>query len=87
MEEVYDLLSKHYVEDDDNLFRFDYPRAFLKWFVTTTRARTSSHDARDRALLAPGWRREYHIGVRVKTTKKLIALITAIPCRTRLYDK
>ena len=31
VEEVYKLLNQNYVEDDDNMFRFDYSRAFLKW--------------------------------------------------------
>lgn len=29
--ELYSLLSENYVEDDDAMFRFDYPPAFLKW--------------------------------------------------------
>ncbi|KAG1667053.1 hypothetical protein FOA52_000416 [Chlamydomonas sp. UWO 241] len=29
--EVYDLLSLNYVEDDDNMFRFNYSPEFLKW--------------------------------------------------------
>lgn len=37
--------------------------------------------------MAPGWKKEWHIGVRVTATKKLIAVITAIPCQTRVYDK
>jgi glycylpeptide N-tetradecanoyltransferase len=70
MDEVYALLAAHYVEDDDNMFRFDYPKAFLAW-----------------ALKAPGWRRDWHLGVRIAATKKLVAIITAIPCETRVYDK
>lgn len=31
LDEVYQLLSENYVEDDDNMFRFDYSREFLKW--------------------------------------------------------
>ncbi|KAL8448076.1 hypothetical protein Emed_004075 [Eimeria media] len=31
VEELYQLLSMHYVEDDDNLFRFNYGREFLVW--------------------------------------------------------
>lgn len=31
--ELYALLSENYVEDDDAMFRFDYPQDFLKWFV------------------------------------------------------
>ena len=29
--EVYDLLVKNYVEDDDAMFRFDYSIPFLRW--------------------------------------------------------
>uniref|UniRef100_A0A7S0WW22 Glycylpeptide N-tetradecanoyltransferase n=1 Tax=Chlamydomonas leiostraca TaxID=1034604 RepID=A0A7S0WW22_9CHLO len=29
--EVYELLSNNYVEDDDNMFRFCYSAAFLRW--------------------------------------------------------
>lgn len=31
--ELYDLLSNHYVEDDNAMFRFNYSRAFLHWYV------------------------------------------------------
>jgi glycylpeptide N-tetradecanoyltransferase len=31
LDEVYDLLNGHYVEDDDCMFRFDYSREFIKW--------------------------------------------------------
>ena len=31
MKEIYGLLSAHYVEDDDNMFRFAYSREFLRW--------------------------------------------------------
>lgn len=33
-QEVYDLLTQNYVEDDDNMFRFDYSIPFLKWALT-----------------------------------------------------
>jgi glycylpeptide N-tetradecanoyltransferase len=29
--ECYTLLTENYVEDDDNMFRFDYSVAFLRW--------------------------------------------------------
>ncbi|KAI0983824.1 hypothetical protein GJ496_007345 [Pomphorhynchus laevis] len=29
--EVYFLLNENYVQDDDNMFRFDYSKDFLKW--------------------------------------------------------
>jgi len=31
MEEVYQLLYGHYVEDDEAMFRFNYSKSFLKW--------------------------------------------------------
>jgi glycylpeptide N-tetradecanoyltransferase len=34
LEEVYNLLARNYVEDDDCMFRFDYKREFLVWAVT-----------------------------------------------------
>lgn len=37
------------------------------------------------ALLPPGWRPEWHLGVRVAGSGKLVALITAIPARVAVY--
>lgn len=34
VQEIYSLLSDHYVEDDDNMFRFDYSIPFLRWALT-----------------------------------------------------
>ena len=31
---VYKLLAENYVEDDDNMFRFDYSIEFLRWTLT-----------------------------------------------------
>ncbi|XP_074602802.1 glycylpeptide N-tetradecanoyltransferase 2-like isoform X2 [Brevipalpus obovatus] len=31
LKELYTLLNENYVEDDDNMFRFDYPPEFLQW--------------------------------------------------------
>jgi glycylpeptide N-tetradecanoyltransferase len=31
---LYKLLTKNYVEDDDNMFRFDYSIEFLRWALT-----------------------------------------------------
>lgn len=62
LEEVFQLLNMHYVEDGEQMFRFCYSREFLRW-----------------ALLPPGWKPQWHVGVRVKASKKLVALITAVP--------
>jgi glycylpeptide N-tetradecanoyltransferase len=34
-QEVYTLLCENYVEDDDEMFRFDYSVPFLRWALTT----------------------------------------------------
>lgn len=31
LKELYGLLNENYVEDDDNMFRFDYSPDFLLW--------------------------------------------------------
>ena len=33
LQELYLLLNENYVEDDDNMFRFDYSPEFLRWYV------------------------------------------------------
>ena len=67
LEELYDLLDNHYVEDTDGSFRFKYSKQFLSW-----------------ALKPPGWRRDWHIGVRTASKEegkkgKLVAFIAGIP--------
>lgn len=34
LEELYTLLTENYVEDDENMFRFDYGRDFLQWYAS-----------------------------------------------------
>jgi glycylpeptide N-tetradecanoyltransferase len=66
--ELYKLLTENYVEDDDNMFRFDYSREFLQW-----------------ALLSPGYKMEWHVGVRKKG--ELVAFISGIPAEMRVYGE
>ncbi|GBM58624.1 Glycylpeptide N-tetradecanoyltransferase 1 [Araneus ventricosus] len=68
LNELYTLLNENYVEDDDNMFRFDYSPGFLKW-----------------ALQPPGWKRQWHCGVRVVKSKKLVGFISAVPAQVRIY--
>ncbi|XP_067931903.1 glycylpeptide N-tetradecanoyltransferase 2-like isoform X2 [Watersipora subatra] len=68
--ELYTLLNENYVEDDDNMFRFDYSPDFLKW-----------------ALKPPGWCKDWHCGVRVVKSKKLVGFISAIPANIKIYDQ
>ena len=75
LKDTYELLTNNYVEDDDAVFRFDYSAAFLKWYFLLTRA-----------LQPPGWKRDWHVGVRVVKTKKLVAFISGIPADVNIYD-
>lgn len=43
-----------------------------------------SHEFFNWALKPPGWRKEWHVGVRVKTTGKLVAFIAAVPITLKL---
>ncbi|KAJ4293090.1 glycylpeptide N-tetradecanoyltransferase [Kalmusia sp. IMI 367209] len=70
LEEVYDLLSNHYVEDNEAMFRFRYSPSFLNW-----------------ALKAPGWKKEWHVGVRAEQSGKLVAFISGIPIQLRVREK
>lgn len=38
------------------------------------------------ALQPPGWRMEWHCGVRVSKSKRLVGFISAIPAQIRIYD-
>ena len=67
LEEVYELLTGHYVEDDEAMFRFNYSVSFLNW-----------------ALKSPGWRKEWHVGVRTSKSRKLVAFISGVPVDLRV---
>ena len=68
--ELYTLLNENYVEDDDNMFRFDYSKDFLCW-----------------ALQPPGWKQQWHCGVRVNGNRKLVGFISAVPACIRIRDQ
>ncbi|OBT76024.1 hypothetical protein VF21_03488 [Pseudogymnoascus sp. 05NY08] len=70
LQEVFDLLNGHYVEDEESTFRFNYSKSFLKW-----------------ALQAPGWRAEWHVGVRASKSRKLVAFISGVPVALRVRQK
>lgn len=67
LDEVYELLYQHYVEDQDATFRFKYSHEFFRW-----------------ALKPPGWKKDWHVGVRVRSSKKLVAFIAAVPANLKL---
>jgi len=37
-------------------------------------------------MMSPGWKRKYHVGVRASQSRKLVAFISAIPCRLRVRE-
>lgn len=69
LSQLYDLLANHYVEDDDSVFRFAYPKEFLLW-----------------ALTPPDWIADWHVGVRIKASGKMVAFISGIPAQLRLHE-
>lgn len=38
----------------------------------------------DRALMSPGWRKEWHVGVRATKSRKLVASISGVPTQVRV---
>ncbi|KAK5158017.1 glycylpeptide N-tetradecanoyltransferase [Recurvomyces mirabilis] len=72
LQELYEILYNHYVEDTDGNFRFDYSKKFLAW-----------------ALKPPGWKKDWHIGVRTASTEdgkkgKLVAFIAGTPATLKV---
>lgn len=39
------------------------------------------------AMMPPGWKKEYHVGVRASQSRKLVAFISAIPVNLRVRNK
>eukprot|EP01156_Anaeramoeba_ignava_P019472 Anaeramoba_ignava/a96272_119.p1 GENE.a96272_119~~a96272_119.p1 ORF type:complete len:400 (+),score=103.73 a96272_119:170-1369(+) len=70
MDELYQLLSGHYVEDNDSMFRFNYSPEFLRW-----------------ALLVPNYEPDWHLGVRVIESKKIVGFISGTPINLKIFDK
>jgi hypothetical protein len=43
--------------------------------------------SKNRAFMPPGWKKEWHIGVRVSSNKKLVAFISGVPMHIRVRKK
>jgi len=65
--DLYDLLTKNYVEDDEAMFRFDYSVPFLRW-----------------ALMPPGYKPEWLVGVRAGKKERLFGFISGIPVKMKV---
>lgn len=90
LDELYMLLNENYVEDDDNMFRFDYSRNFLKWYAYflsfiafVVILILSIH----RALQPPGCKTVWYAAVRQSSgSRKLRGFISAIPATLRIRE-
>lgn len=71
LDEVYDLLTNNYVEDDDCSFRFDYSRSFLEWALTPPG-------------FVQDWHISVR---RTDEKRTMVGFITGIPADLRVYDK
>jgi glycylpeptide N-tetradecanoyltransferase len=69
VDEAYTLLYENYVEDDDNLFRFDYSREFLQWALKPPG-------------FIPDWHVGVRL---TTGKKKLMGFITGVPAEMSVY--
>lgn len=69
IDEAYTLLYENYVEDDDNLFRFDYSREFLQWALKPPG-------------YIPDWHVGVRLST---GKKKLMGFITGVPADMSVY--
>ena len=85
-QEIYTLLYENYVEDDDNMFRFDYSKEFLQVSPFFCIEPEIDCFGLQWALMPPGYHPEWHVGMRMKSKKagKVAAMRTfaSIPCHS-----
>lgn len=76
MKELYTLLCENYVEDDDNMFRFNYMPEFLHWVLKPPGWN-------------PEWYVGVRVYKAAQPEKrgKLVGFISAIPAKIRVFDK
>lgn len=81
-------MTNHYVEDLDATFRFDYSPEFIEWCVIMSREekRSRADPGRRRALKPPGYFPDWHVGIRVADTGKLVGFISGIPLDLRIRN-
>ena len=73
--EIYELLAENYVEDDDNMFRFDYSKEFLQWALMPP----GYH---------PSWHVGVRMKTKKEGKKdRLVAFITGIPAHIAIQTK
>ena len=88
LKELYVLLNENYVEDDDNMFRWLYScnfasDTFLFNDICTICRFDYSPEFLAWALKPPGYLKEWHCGVRVSKSNKLVGFISGVPAHIR----
>ena len=87
------LLNENYVEDDDNMFRFDYSPEFLRWALQPPGSLRDWHVGvrcgRYISVLKPSRLPNlcFICSIRVTKNNKLFGFISAVPATIRVYDK
>jgi len=78
LQEMFQLLEDNYVEDDDNMFRFDYAMEFLRWALIVPGAypkwNVGIRDVREEAKGTSAY-------------NKLVGVITGVPITMRIHDR
>jgi len=78
LQEMFKLLEDNYVEDDDNMFRFDYAVEFLRWALLVPGAypkwNVGIRDTRDEVKGTAAF-------------NQLVAVITGVPITLRIHDR
>ena len=85
MKEIYEFLNGNYVEDAEAMFRFDYSKEFLEWYIGGWELDICNISfCACRALRPPGMFPEWLVGVRVSKSHKLVGFIAAVPAHLSL---
>ncbi|CAN8291978.1 unnamed protein product [Cochlearia groenlandica] len=71
--QVYEFFKRHYPDDDDDEIDTTLRESYSKEFLKW-------------ALCPPGFHMTWHIGVRAKESKKLVAFIGGVPTRIKVRD-
>ena len=70
IQQLWELLRLHYVEDNEGRFRFEYPIELIRW-----------------CLLVPGYKQDWHIGLKSSKDQKLLAFVSGTPCKLNVGEQ
>lgn len=88
LQEIYVLLCKNYVEDDDCMFRFVFCIYIYRYklIIFQIYRFDYSKEFLQWALTPPAYEIDWHVGVRNSKTGALMGCITAVPADIRVYN-